>query len=551
MADQFISPLPPQPKPKSIMDTLADAAAAVVASNPGTRLAAEAYNAVTEGPTSPPQASVQPLPDMKAIAALPPEQRQQAYTNALTGKPVEGVPPATVPGPIVASQEPVRLTQQQMQENAAAPPPPVTRGGYGGPDTSHLAALQEQSDRLDAGVQTEHLMQTNETRREAEAAGNESRDMDYDFKQEVDSTKRRAQGLLNQKDQLMGEYLNGKVDPYRLVRSKTTAQKLLGFASAVSSGILLGMGRTQTNQALDRMDKEIEQDNLEQQREIVAKLQGARELGATYDDVMKAMDMSRVLAAGKKEAFWKNYALKLDEIALTHKGSIDKGTHDFAVNEAKRLAEQARLAGIQAAIAGAQRQDKEDRRKASDQAFSAYERSLTTPGAVPVNQSLLANQILATRTGRPVTYKDEKGKPQFLPPAVSTSPGGGGKLNETVVKEHEKAATVGSLASSLRDLDDLFETVSTAGRVTGIGNTGNEIDQATERVVEDLMRVGLTSDKDRAGIARMISRGYTQSQDSYRKGISSLVTSRLNRIEDPEQREQVRKTVANIWSDKK
>jgi hypothetical protein len=72
-----------------------------------------------------------------------------------------------------------------------APPPPVTRGGYGGPDTSHLAALQEQSDRLDSGVQTERLMQTNETRREAEAAGNESRDMDYDFKQEVDSTKRK------------------------------------------------------------------------------------------------------------------------------------------------------------------------------------------------------------------------------------------------------------------------------------------------------------------------------------------------------------------------
>jgi hypothetical protein len=349
----------------------------------------------------------------------------------------------------------------------------------------------------------------------------------------------------------MGEYLNGKVDPYRLVRSKTTAQKLLGFASAVSSGILLGMGRTQTNQALDRMDKEIEQDNLEQQREIVAKLQGARELGATYDDVMKAMDMSRVLAAGKKEAFWKNYALKLDEIALTHKGSIDKGTHDFAVNEAKRLAEQARLAGIQAAIAGAQRQDKEDRRKASDQAFSAYEKSLTTPGAVPVNQSLLANQILATRTGRPVTYKDEKGKPQFLPPAVSASPGDGGRLNETAVKEHEKAAGVTTLAGNLKNLDDLYDKIGNIERASGLGDTAAEIRQTkTNAVVESLMRVGLASENDKEILFDEITRGWTQSRPSYQKTLSNVITSRLGRIKDPEEREQIRKVVTDLWSKK-
>lgn len=188
--------------------------------------------------------------------------------------------------------------QPQQQGTAALPIPPLGVGGgpvrvipgkrtpqswattqeQGVQLDPETRALQEQANALRAGAQGIDESAATDERYIREEAGEQNlRNTMGDQADRERRDKMRAYDL----EKAQAKYDAAKViDPNRLWENKSGFAKAMDLVGAVAGGILMGMGRTNTNQYLDRMEREASQDvqlqlrNLEQAGDDIKGLYG-------------------------------------------------------------------------------------------------------------------------------------------------------------------------------------------------------------------------------------------------------------------------------------
>lgn len=136
-------------------------------------------------------------------------------------------------------------------------------------------------------------------------------EIDARMQQQADfDAKQKHVAFLERNEKLANDIGEQKIDPGRLMRSKSTAEKGLFVVSSILGGALRGLdgGR---NDALDRMDKEIDQDINAQQSAIDNKKASMSARQSLFGQMLQETGDSRVATMQTRNLMYESFKQKL------------------------------------------------------------------------------------------------------------------------------------------------------------------------------------------------------------------------------------------------